>query len=314
MSSSQWGQVAVTSSGAALLVQPGGGTVLLSNLSATNTVWLGDDPMELAGSTSGGSSPLLPNGFASFDGSAPVYGICDAGQSALVAKYPGGGNFFQLVELIVKTLLISGPVSNGVFVYSGAAGVGDLVESISALASQDPFHNTVFPGFTSYTGNGALDLFMTLSNAGLAWGTNQNGPGGTGALAQSGPITLRVQDLIVATDPVAGPPTAETWHALPLAAGWTQAGGQAPAAYRLLPDNTVEIVGSVTHASFTTNIALTSTALPAAYRPVNNYGIAGDFAGDAGIQVNNAGGINAELGTLAAATVCRFNGRYPLDN
>jgi Concanavalin A-like lectin/glucanases superfamily len=115
---------------------------------------------------------------------------------------------------------------------------------------------------------------------------------------------------VIAIDPVNG--GAEAWHTISLAAGWT-AGAVVPA-YRLLPDGNVQLVGTATHASFTTNIQLSSGSLPTVYRPAQAYQVDGNVVGDASVQINSAGVLNAELGTLASATTCRFNGTYPLNH
>jgi hypothetical protein len=137
--------VPVGSGSAALLVQQGGGTVLLNNTDLNNTVWLADDPFDLAAADSTSSSPLPPLGFAAFDGTSPVWGICPIGQTALVSKYPGGGSFFQLVELLVKTIVINASAGNGLFIYSGTGSPGNppVLWAVPPGATTDPYANTV---------------------------------------------------------------------------------------------------------------------------------------------------------------------------
>ncbi len=107
-------------SSASLLVGEGEGPVLLFNSDPSVTVSLGDDGFDVVSGDITTTAPLPPLATAVFDGKRSVYGSTSPGQSALVSRYPGGLNFFQLVELLVKTLLISASAGNGLFVYSGA--------------------------------------------------------------------------------------------------------------------------------------------------------------------------------------------------
>jgi hypothetical protein len=134
-------QLNVGSSGPALLAGQGQGPVLLFNASQDTTVWLGSDPFNTTAGETGSTAPLPPLASVVIDGSQPVYGSCLPGQSAQVSVIPGGLNFFQLVELLVKTLLISASAGNGLFVYSGTPGLGNLIASIVGTTGTDPFGN-----------------------------------------------------------------------------------------------------------------------------------------------------------------------------
>lgn len=303
-------QRTVTASAPSPLVDAGGGPVLLNNTDAANTVWLGDDPFDTT-ATGDNVAPLPPLGSAVFDGKSPVYGITASG-TALVSVYPGGLNFFQLLNLLVKTLRITGAAGNGVFVYSAAPGAGDLVESIAATDALDPFANEFFNGFTSYSGNGALDLFMSLRQAGLFWGTNSNGPGGTGALAIAGPIGLRIQNQLTATDPN-NPGTNETWHTAVAQNGWGTG-----LRYRLRAENEVSLSADILTAGTATSGTVIAS-VPAAYRPAGerrvNYSTAGSTAINAisGLAVQPGGNIILAGALPTGTTSISLEGRYSLD-
>jgi hypothetical protein len=278
-----FGQVTV-SKGAALLVQQGSGPVLLNNTDANNTVWLSGDPFDVVPGDTSTTAPLPPLASVAFDGSASVYGACPAGQSAVISIYPGGGNFFQLVELLVKTLLISGAAGNGLFAYSAAPALGDLIASISAVPTTDPEGNNVGAGILSMVpnGSGGWANFSALSGGVVQIGTSSevgllelqgaqdigytNVNSGESLLvlgrAQGGVQLLL--GVFVGTDPSNGNP--ETWHNITLDAGWS-VGTSAPQ-YRMTAEGDVELRGVATHASFTAVTALNSSnPLPVAYRP-----------------------------------------------
>lgn len=148
-----WGTELVPGNRAAQIVTAGDGPVLWFNSDAANTVYLGDNSGITAVQQT--VTPLPPLSWVAIDGKADVWAICPPGQSAILYAYPGGMNFFQLVEIIVKTILISASAGNGLFVYSGAPGLGDLVTSIVGPGTaDDPFGNPLFGGFTDYSGVG----------------------------------------------------------------------------------------------------------------------------------------------------------------
>lgn len=165
-----FGQITVTPGGnageAQTLIAAGDGPVLLFNNDANNSVWLGDDPFGTNAGDVTGAAPLPPGASASFDGETAVYGVTPSGQTALVSRFPGGRNFFQLTELLVKTLLISGSAGNGLYDYSPSPGLGALVASISQ-SLVDPFGNQVHPGISAYGSGGAP--IGTLGPSGLSF-------------------------------------------------------------------------------------------------------------------------------------------------
>ncbi len=128
-------------SSASLLAGQGGGPVLLFNASQDTAVWLGSDKFDTVAGDESTSAPLPPLASVVLDGKQSVYGATPDGQTAQISVIPGGLNFFQLVELLVKTLLISASAGNGLFVYSGTPAPGDLIASIVGTTGTDPFGN-----------------------------------------------------------------------------------------------------------------------------------------------------------------------------
>ena len=132
-------QINVTSNiPAAQLITAGSQATLLCNSDPANTVYLSDNWQP----GQNNQSPLPPLSFLVVDGKTDVFGITVGAAQATVYRYPGGLNFFQLAELIVKTLIIAGSSGNGIFVYSGAPGVGPPLLAITT-ASTDPYGNPV---------------------------------------------------------------------------------------------------------------------------------------------------------------------------
>lgn len=74
------------------LVWPEGVSVLLQNLDAANTVYLGDNNAIEAGDLNN-TIPLTPGGSYVAGGNVAIFGICLTGQSALVARAPDALNF-----------------------------------------------------------------------------------------------------------------------------------------------------------------------------------------------------------------------------
>jgi hypothetical protein len=256
-----------------LLVSAGEGPILLFNSSASVTVSLGDDQFDCVAGDLSTTSPLPPLATAVFDGKKSVYGAALPGQSALISRYPGGLNFFQLVELLVKILLISASAGNGLFAYSGAPGAGDLIASIVGVDSFDPFSNQAYSGFTAYAGQNANDLFMSLRAASLVWGTNANGSAGTAGLFALGG-GARILGGLLATDPATGN-TDEDWHDLGApnnANGWAiAADGYAKCKLLVEANMAVFAFKDVTVGTAADNTVIwTASTVPAAYRPATS--------------------------------------------
>lgn len=72
---------------------------------------------------------------------------------------------------------------------------------------------------------------------------------------------LRIQNLLFNNN-------GENWHPITIDSGWTVGGGNQAPQYMMLPYGFVAVRGQVTHASFTTTVAINSSnPIPAAYRP-----------------------------------------------
>lgn len=167
--SAQFTQVTVTAAGSAPLVSAGDGDTLIYNTDAANTVWLSDDPFSQEADQYAGA-PLPPGASVAVDGKRSIYGVTGAGTAA-VTVIPGGRLFFQLVDLLVKSLLVAASKGNGVFVYSGAPGAGDLVASITGAAGDDPF-GTAVPAGAQFGVPGSGTLQIDLAGDVLAAGAD----------------------------------------------------------------------------------------------------------------------------------------------
>lgn len=91
-----------------------------------------------------------------------------------------------LNNVVANTVIVEGP-NDGVFVYSGAPALGNLITSISAVATTDQFGNTVFQGTTNikfsagvyYATNMGINntlSFLTATSQAGPW-TNNGGIG-----------------------------------------------------------------------------------------------------------------------------------------
>jgi hypothetical protein len=98
-----------------------GGSTLVLNLDPNNTIFIGADTSAGPGNQNN-SAPIGPSSGSIFDGTFDVYASCATGQTAQVAIFPGVQNYFQLLAVIVSTLIISASAGNGLFVYNGPPG------------------------------------------------------------------------------------------------------------------------------------------------------------------------------------------------
>ncbi len=188
----QFQQLTIGSRGPERLADADGGMVLVFNNDASNDVWLNDDPFNMVADP-GYAAPLPPGGTVVLDGTSDVWGICAAGKTAVVTLIPGGRLFFQFVEILVKTLLVSASAGNGIFVYDPAPAIGKLIASVTAQTGTDPEGNTTYAGVSVYdpaSGNvieldaGTIFLFNQVSGAWFATISPQ------GLLVYSGPPAL----------------------------------------------------------------------------------------------------------------------------
>ena len=206
-----------------------------------------------------------------------------------------GQNFFPLLLVGAS----SGPA--GVFVYSPGPGAGHLIASLSN-SPVDPYGNTVQSTIASYSGASAVWLggaAVRLTNG------SENSPAsildGGGNLMIESPVASGGQLSAVLTL-VPGNPgyvqagsfvratapggSAEAWHPIPLASGFTAVAGFATPSYRLNALGDLQLCGAVSGTIASGSQAF-STALPAGYFSATNA-----YAAASGLQ-SAAGGVSA---------------------
>jgi len=201
------------------------------------------------------------------------------------------------------------------FYSSTPPAVNTLVFSNSALDGSDTFGNHYFAGYSTYTGNGNTDLFTAMTQAGINWGTNQNGSAGTGHLKFLSPNGIN-SDTIQTWDPVAGYPTVESWHNITPINGWAVVNQPR---YKLLNTKRVVLDGVLDGSAATAATMVTISA--SAYHPVtpNKFWPAGANAGVIAGQspfwdIATTGSIAIGGVTLGTAGMhITLNGEYPLD-
>lgn len=128
-----------------------GGPTLVLNLDPTNTIYVGSNTAIGPGNPNE-TAPIGPNSGSIFDGTQDVYATCGNGLTAQVGIYPGVTNYFQLIAVIVSTLIIAASAGNGLFVYNGVPAAGNLVGSWSPTGGTDQFGN-MYPAGLSVAQN-----------------------------------------------------------------------------------------------------------------------------------------------------------------
>lgn len=147
-----------------LAVSEGQGNVLLINLSSTSTVYM-NDSNAFDKTNPSDNVPLPPGATVVHDGTKNVYIGTQTGQSASVAVIPGGVSFFQLVSLIVKSIIINASTGNGLFVYNGTGAPGN-----------SPIASIVAPGTTTDPFGNAVNAILNIGNLlGAHFGVDQTG-------------------------------------------------------------------------------------------------------------------------------------------
>lgn len=243
-----------------------------------------------------------------------------------------------------RQVIVSGP-AGGVFVYSPAPGAGNLIASISANPGTDPYGNRFLAGVASYQGtaasavqggvvslyslvggvwlpyaaltaDGTLATFQPSGGAGSANGTQLLSNGGAVALAVTPAGAAVTGGPFTSVAGTSGSPTVietDTWNALTLQNGWAASGGNVR--YRLMPDNTVWVLGQLNPAALTST---TFATMVAPYIP----SVGGDFAVAAhtatpptqGLFTRAANtGVLSALNATVGSGIFGVNMRYPLD-
>jgi hypothetical protein len=235
-----------------------------------------------------------------------------SGQSTAIGV-PG----VQQAVVIANTVIVFGPGTSGVFVYSGTPGPGNPPIASMTNSSTDPFGNAVLPGvqatggtFSAQLIGGQLRLF--------------DGAAGITALSTADGVVLNVGlgspvviPGLVAIEPgTAGTP--ETWHAMTPLNGWVNNASFAAAQYRLTasPPDTVEVIG-VMVATAASNVIFAQ--LPPGYRPASAQGFAagsnaGGIAGETpNIRCDTSGNLSVDNATVPATAAFIFHGFIALD-
>lgn len=124
------------------LVYAGDGPTLIGNADVTNTLWLGESNAIIAGKPDD-TIQLTPQSWVVVDGKESIFGIT-SGPTIQVTLIPGGLAFFQ------SGISGGGFIANnyGAFFYSGTAGPGTLIVSITSSTAPgiDQYGNTYTPG------------------------------------------------------------------------------------------------------------------------------------------------------------------------
>jgi hypothetical protein len=226
-------------------------------------------------------------------------------------------------------------------VYSPTAAVNNLTYSVAGAVGTDPYGNVFLAGSTVYFTDGAGHYFaisMNPTQRAIEYYEQDGGEGvpGGGTGTWSPQFGLAVSNLagvgtVYGLDesnvPIAAPPACwnaalraidptalnipETWHAMTLAAGWTNTGGtDVVAQYKLTTDNAVWIVGDVSHASFSGSLNIAT--LPAQYSPAHDLNSDCATVGVFHFRLQASGALSAEQAPAGTTRVI-FNERFPLD-
>lgn len=243
-------------------VSVGGNTFLASNSGVTVSLGKSADGAQIYYNSSG---LALNNMVMSI---APAAGTDPSGNAYLAGTtiYGGAGANWTAMQLISS----AGTASINFYNATSEAGPWSLV--------------------SSYAGDNAGDLTLTAASGSLLkliMGNASNGAQVTLNNAGSGqvlvapvgnsPLTTEVMEVqgTIATELITAiiGGVEETWHNIPLATTWANLGSShTTPQYRMLPNGEVQVKGGIIFTS--TGVGLSgsnpfSTALPAAYRPVN---------------------------------------------
>lgn len=149
---------------------------LLVNLDANNTVFLSNDS-QVSVTDQTQYVPLGPGATVVLNGQRNWFAAVLPGASANLAVIPGGLSYFQLVTLLIKTLIVSASAGNGIFGYNPSPGFGNLIFSDSPTGGFDTYGNAYLPGRVAYTNSGGTFFAATLQGNGISIRT-ASGAGG----------------------------------------------------------------------------------------------------------------------------------------
>jgi hypothetical protein len=184
------------------------------------------------------------------------------GRSQLIIEPVGD---FGVPEIIFKTGATTERGGANIVSTIGNSGAGNQYETLQITSASD----TAVPSFVEMFLNSAAHDGSFSAGGQLIW--NSSALGGTAfqrILWGKGPTILNAVQSITAAQPGTSPSTNETWHAATLLNGWANTGGSdVTAQYRMLPNNTVEVIGSITGGTNADTTVLFT--LPAGYLPAH---------------------------------------------
>jgi hypothetical protein len=239
------------------------------------------------------------------------------------AKHKGKGKPVGWTSQVARQVIIEdSDAGDGLYVYSAPPAKGDLIASITNAPGDDQYDNVIpSGGFVSIFNNSGTPQYATNMEANVvrwfAWNGTAwvQGPAllwtpelglvidaaATGSfITIDGPLATP----LVAVDPVAGPPTAETWHTVTLDSGWSLNSGYDAPQYRMLPDGNVQFTGLATQSAFTGTVPLNSGApLDSPYQPAKTHPVCQSSQVGARARVEyRSDGILYAIGTSAYST------------
>jgi hypothetical protein len=279
-------------------------TVVIRQILATGTDLLYADPG--SGGPQGGlvrsDSPV-----AGTDGFGNPY-------QAGIFLYETGGN--SLLGLMWNTVAGSQPLlalfPDSAFGFTGNAPFILAADANKGLTSE-------FMSLTIGSGNPPSPATANISKIVLWSGS----PDGTTSVAHVGVYGGNPSKLIAdfsASGIAAANPNvtnvAETWHTLTPANGWANVAGNVALKYRLMPDNSVTILGTL---SMTSASSATIGTLPAGYRPATQQAFVigtnagGVAASDRVLQVTTGGIMSLLDLTITSGGVAFISGKIYLD-
>lgn len=241
---------------------------------------------------------------------------------------------------------------NGLRVYNGIPTLGNLISSVAQAQFTDDFGNLVLQGTTTYSHQfapishwiaqnqiGNILQWMSAGTEAGPWtqvsaiqykeppsqSTANFGLTLAGDLAfagvdanNNGRVVL-LNSYLHENDPNAVA-AVETWHTLALSGSWAAVTGQTPQ-YKLMADQTVQLVGQAVVPAGVTGPANTIGVVNSKYVPVRSQGLpvvdtlaASPFTATAHNMTVRATSGNVDLfGAATAGNILTLNGRYPLD-
>ena len=266
----------------------------------------------------GGPTGALVSSWASKAGTDPYTNAYPQGFNA------GPGSSFTGTDYIIN--------SQGVFFYSGAPALGNLILSNTPASGTDAFGNAYLIGVTNYTPGTtyfaeqlyqASVLFYNATSGAGPW--TQVGsilcPGGaSGMQFQSSPggFTFGGGALLSVAGTATSPTliTTDSWHNMTLLNSWANNASFVASRYKLMENKSVRVQGVINATAATNNTFFT---LPLGYRPTSPSGApVGVTAGAAAgivpqLRWDTAGNLSISNLTVPVTSAIFFTQDIPLD-